>query len=90
MRPLAVGPCPGAGAHGGHEVIVSGHPVPSTDHLRGLLTVWRCPVDGWGGYWHDLARRAEDVGGSGPPLDELPAKAEVDKPGPLRRLFGRH
>jgi hypothetical protein len=59
---------------------VSGHPVPRADHPRGLLTLWRCPFDGWGGYWHDLARRAEDVGGTGPPLDTLPGDAEDDEP----------
>jgi hypothetical protein len=63
VRPLAIGPCEGPKAHEGHEVILAGRPIPRENRARGLLTVWRCPVEGWGGYWHDLGRRAEDVGG---------------------------
>jgi len=74
VRPLAIGPCAGPRAHEGHEVIMRSHPVPE-GRPRGLLTLWRCPVDGWGGYWHDLARDpARDGIGGGPGLDALPAR----------------
>jgi hypothetical protein len=74
VRPIAVGPCPGAGAHEGHQVIAAGVPVGPEGNPRGLLTIWYCPVDRWGGYWHDLRYRAEDRGGAGPSLEELPPR----------------
>lgn len=74
MRPIAVGPCPGPRAHEGHETIVSGVAVPDA-RPRGLLTIWRCPVEGWGGYWHDLRRDPlRDGIGGGPSLESLPSR----------------
>ena len=53
MRPIALGPCSDT-RHDGHDVVVRSYPVGPQGHPRGLLTLWRCPVEGWGGFWHDL------------------------------------
>jgi hypothetical protein len=91
VRPVAIGDCPGAGAHEGHEVIASGRPVGPPGHPRGLLTVWRCPVDGWGGYWHDFGRDPMKGIGGGPVLETLPGEpAHDDEPEGRRRLFRRN
>jgi len=72
MRPTAIGPCRTL-AHEGHEVVMTGHPVGPDGNPRGLLTLWRCPVEGWGGFWHDLRRVPERDGvGGGPGLEALP------------------
>lgn len=56
-----------------HELIVPGRTVGPALHPVGILTLWRCPVlHTLGGYWNDLRRRAEDVGGTGPSLAVLP------------------
>lgn len=72
VRPIGFG-CQDHGH--GHDVIVAGRPVGPEGYPLGLLTLWRCPVlRQLGGYWHDLRRRAEDIGGTGPGLDELPSR----------------
>jgi hypothetical protein len=72
VRPIAIGPCRDLG-HEGHEVLASGVEVPDA-RPRGLLTLWRCPVEGWGGFWHDLRRTPEVAIGGGPDLDVLPPR----------------
>lgn len=67
MRPIAIGPCRDL-SHEGHEIVLAGRPVPG-----GLLTIWRCPFDGWGGYWHDLRRDPQRSIGGGPVLEALPS-----------------
>jgi hypothetical protein len=83
VRPIAIGPCRDL-SHEGHETVVSGHPVGPERRPRGLLTLWRCPVEGWGGFWHDLGRDPQVSIGGGPSLETLPGDDE-DR----RRLFRR-
>lgn len=64
MRPIGFG-CQIQGH--AHEIIVPGRSIGAEGHIVGILTLWRCPVlHTLGGYWNDLRRPAETIGGHGP------------------------